>query len=846
MNYSHQEIIKKKEKLTGSSRKVKYRAKKYLGYISAMIGIALIFVFVIGLSKVVGGLVSQVPKIEELDLLSKGNASVMYDMAGNEIQRLSASDIDSEYIEIDKIPKCVQQAFIALEDRHFYEHHGVDMPGIIHTIYTEFAGETKGEPVTNTITLQLIQNQISSGGREDSSLIDKISDEISEQLLAIELENSIDKEQILEYYLNTINLGEGIIGVQAASKKYFDKDVTNITISEAAVLAAVVSDPAQYEPVKNQGKNIEKRRNVLKNMLEDQYITEEEYEDALGDDVYLRIQTANNSKINTKEKLNTYYADAVVDQVILDLKEKLGYTQTQAYNALYREGLQIYTCQDNTIQNICDDVINADTYYPTTVKSYLSYSLVIAKDGVSKEYSEIDVKNYVYETKDKSISLFFSKNKEAKQYVNEFKNHILKQGGVLISEDFQLVKQPQASFILIEQSTGRVKAIVGGRGQRIANRAINRATEDTRQPGSAFSVLSTYLPALDTTGMTLGTIQEDDKYVYPNTDIPIINWDSEGYEGATTLRESISKSINVSAVKTLEQVSARTGYEYLKKLRFSTIVERKENEDGEVESDIQLQMALGKLADGVTNLELTAAYAAIANKGVYQRPRFYTRIVDKKGNVLLSNETDSSRVMKESSSWLLTDAMQDTVTEGTAKNVRFTEIKVAQAGKTGTTAGNTDFWFEGFTPYYTAGIWTGQDEYTSQEYSEYHLLIWKEIMEQVHKQKRLLKGKFEQPDDIVSCEICIECGNLAVNGLCDKVQGKSYVQTEYYANGTQPTKNCDCHVKYAICKNSGKLAGENCPKEDIYYEVFHKDAKQEEVGKENIIINETCDIHNKQ
>lgn len=846
MNYSHQEIKKKKENLIGSSHKVEYRIKKYFGYTSVIIGIALIFVLVLGMSKVVRGLVNHAPKVEELDLLSKGSAGIMYDIAGNEIQRLNASDIDSEYVSIDKIPKCVKQAFIAMEDRHFYEHHGVDMQGIIQTVYTEFIGDTKQKQVTDTITLQLIQNQILNSS-EGNSIMDKISNEVTEQYLAIELENSMGKEKILEYYLNTINLGEETMGVQAASKRYFDKDVVDLTMSEAAVLAAIVLDPAQYEPIRHQDNNIEKRKIVLKNMLEDGYITEDEYEDALGDDVYLRIQSVNNSKINTKDKLNSYYADAVVEQVILDLKEELGYTETQAYNALYRQGLQIYTCQDNKIQKICDDVINNDSYYPTTVKSYLSYSLIITKDGVSKEYSEIDIRNYIYEKKNKSITLFFSSNKEAKKYVNEFKKSVLKQGGVVASENFQLVKQPQTSFVLLEQSTGRVKAIVGGRGQRLANRAINRATEDTRQPGSVFGVLSAYLPALDTAGMTLGTTLEDEVYTYPDTDITVVNRDSEGYSGTTTLREAISNSIDIPAIKALEQVTVRTGYEYLKRLKFSTVVEQKEKEDGKIESDVQLQMALGELTDGVTNLELTAAYAAIANKGVYQRPRFYTKIVDEKGNVLLSNDTDSSRVMKESTSWLLTDAMQDVVTEGTAKKVGFTDLKVDQAGKTGTTKENTDFWFEGFTPYYTAGIWTGQDEQTSQEYSDYHLTIWKEIMEQVHKQKRLQKGEFERPDDIVSCEICTECGKKAVSGLCDDVQGKSYVRTEYYANGTQPTQNCDCHVKYAICKESGKLAGENCPEEDIEYKVFHKDDIQsQEKTEDNDITSEICDIHNKE
>lgn len=831
MNYSQQEIEKRKKAFSENSNKISYRIKKYFAYVSAIIGIVFIFMLVIGVSQVIRGIINHTPKIQEMDLLAKGNASVIYDIAGKKIQKLDETDINSEYIAIKDIPKPVQQAFIAIEDKYFYEHHGVDMSEIMLAVSSEFMGSAgKGqEEKTSTITVQLVENQILDAEKKNS-FMERVSEKITKQLLAVSLEDSMSKQQILEYYLNTINLGEGVIGVQAAAQRYFDKDIMDVTKSEAAVLAAIVIEPQRYEPVENQENNTEKRKEVLKCMLDEHYITEDEYEDALGDNVYFRIKNVANTKINTENKLDSYYADAVVEQVILDMKEKLGYTQTQAYNALYRGGLKIYSCQDSSIQKICNDVINNDRYYPITTKSYLTYSLIVEKDGVRTEYSEIDVKNYTSSTRNKSISLFFSNSNEADEYVKDFKEHTLKSGSTVVSENIQLVKQPQASFVLMEQSTGRVKAIVGGRGQRLANRALNRATEDTRQPGSVFGVLSSYLPALDTAGMTLGTRQGEEGNIM------------------TTLRTAITNSVNISAINALKEVSERTGYDYLKKLGFSTIVEQRKNEDGEVDSDIQLQMAIGELAEGVTNLELTAAYATIANQGIYQRPRFYTKVIDEEGNVLLENDTDSTRVMKESTAWLLTDAMEDVVTKGTATKVKFDDSGMALAGKTGTTKDYTDFWFEGYSPYYTAGIWTGEDEGSSLGESDYHLSIWKEIMTRVHQKKGLTKGRFKMPDGMISVKICTECGKKAVDEICDNVQGKSYVRMEYYSIGTQPMENCDCHMCYSICKASEKMSGENCPKSDVYTKVFKINASDAQTTSNADLTDsfpkEICDIHN--
>lgn len=849
MNYSQQEIEKKQKNMESNAGRKKYRVEKWTAYCGVILAITLLLLLVFGIAGSVRGIIDSSPEIDEKNIMAEGQSGKIYDSQGKLIQSLDAKDIIQEYVSVDKIPKCVTQAFIAIEDNRFYEHHGVDMFGLVQSLWLGLTGEKSDVTQSETITQQLIQNQLLDGN-EGNSLLDQFTRRIKEQHLAIELEDELDKSKILEYYLNTVNMGQNIVGVQAASRRYFDKDISELNLSEGAVLAAMAADPSEYSPITDQENNVQRRQLVLKNMLDENYISEDEYEDALGDDVYLRIQNVNSTEANAKEKTNSYYSDAVVEQVIADLKDKLGYSQTEAYNALYHSGLRIYTCQEPTLQKICDEVINSDSYYPKTVRSYLSYHLVVEKSGVEKEYSEVDIKNYFLSKKGKNISLYLRKTKKAKAYVQQFKQAVLKNGGKVVAENIQLVKQPQASFVLIEQATGEVKAIVGGRGQKLANRDINRATESKRQPGTVLAMLSTYAPALDTAGVTLGDVQDDTAYHYPGTDTDVRQWNNSGYRGFITLRQAIKNARSVPAVKTLEKISVQTGYEYLRKFNFTTIVEKKRNEDGNVYTDLQLQLALGELNEGVTNLELTAAYAAIANQGVYQEPRFYTKIVDRNGNVLLENKSVKKRVLKETTASLLTGAMKDVVQSGSGSAAKFDRIQTMQAGNVGHTEKRTDLWFEGYTPYYTAGIWSGQDENTSVEESDYHMVIWKEIMERIHQTEDRTFGKFQKTDHIISRQICSKCGNLAVEGLCDQAQGGSTIVTERFVAGTEPQENCTCHIKYTFCGKTNALAGENCPKEDQYDRVLlQKQETSKTADSPNIVTEkikkELCKFHNK-
>ena len=605
MNYGKKEIDSKIDKINSSNKKIFNKIKLNVKIFAVIIVFTLILCAVFSGVGIVRGLTDSAPDINEENIMPDGYPSIIYDANGKKVQKLMGINANREYKKITDIPECVQNAFVAIEDARFYKHSGVDLQGILRAVFSALSDEkvTQG---ASTITQQLLKNQVFGGGNE-KSFFGKVSRKIQEQSLAIKLESTIDKKKILEYYLNTINLGQNTMGVETASKRYFGKSVSKLTVSEAAVLAGITQNPTEYNPITEQQNNEAKRKIILKNMLDQEYITEDEYEEALGDDVYSRIQDINKEKrTSSYGDINSYYVDAVIENVVSDLKQKLGYTETQAYNAIYREGLKIYTCQDQSLQKICDDVINNDKYYQKNTKSYLSYQLKVKKsDGKTELYTEGDVIAFINNAHKKRISFYFKNRKKAEKYIKLFKKKNLDKHDKILSESINLIKQPQASFVLMEQSTGKVRAIVGGRGEKTANRTLNRASSSKRQPGSTFKVLSTYLPALDTSGFTLANVMDDAPYKYPGTNKRVKDWDSSGYKGLTSLRQGIVDSVNIVTVKTFQKVTPQTGFDYLLNLGFTTLVDRRETSDGQIYSDIQLPTALGGLTDGVTNVELT-------------------------------------------------------------------------------------------------------------------------------------------------------------------------------------------------------------------------------------------------
>ena len=748
------------------------------------------------------GILNSAPEIDEFDLIPTGYATLVYDSEGHEMTKLVASNANRSYVTMDKIPQDLCDAFVALEDERFYEHNGIDIKGIIRAGYhgVESGSFNQG---ASTITQQLLKNNVfDDSWVTETNMVNKVKRKVQEQYLAIEIEKKMDKSQILEYYLNTINLGQNTLGVQAASQRYFGKPVYQLTLSESAVLAGITQNPSRYNPITHPENNKVKKETTLKKMLDQGYITKEEYVEAMADDVYSRIQKVN--EVTSNNNINSYFVDELTAQVAEDLINVAGYDEDNAYKLLYAGGLKIYSTQNPEIQGYCDEVFGNEENYAGKTRYLLTYQLTVEKpDGELVNHSTEMYQAY-YEQFNSDFNLLYDSEEAALEAIENYKAAVMEENDEVRAENYNLTPQPQASITVMDQSNGYVVAMVGGRGKKIASKTLNRASDTMRQPGSLFKVLSTYAPAIDACGFTLANVQEDEPFTYTNGR-PIKNWYGQAYRGTCSLRLGIVQSLNIVTVKVLTQITPQMGYNYLIDFGFTTLVDREVTRDGQVMSDINQALALGGITHGVTNMETTAAFATIANNGVYNRPMLYSKVTDSDGNIILdSTMIESHRVLQETSAFLLTSAMQDVVTKGTGTMVNFGNQSIA--GKTGTTSSYNDIWFSGYTPYYTATVWVGFDNNVDLAGNQHDIakFLWKESMSRIHSS--LPYATFDMPNGITTCAICSKSGKLPNAGLCDDC-----IRTEYFAVGTEPYEYCDVHYKGMVCGYDGKIACESCP-----------------------------------
>ena len=783
MNYGKKSAAQKRNSLISRSSMMGKRARVsfirllFVSLIALCIGVTCLG---IGSFK---GVIDNAPDVNDIDIMPLGYATFLYDDQGNQIRKLAAPDANRLPVTLEQIPVELQHAVVAIEDERFYEHNGIDVRGILRAGVKALTSGDFSEGAS-TITQQLLKNNVFTNWTSESTQLERFTRKFQEQYLAIQVEKKTDKDTILENYLNTINLGAGAYGVQAAARQYFDKDVWELNLSECATLAGITQNPTKFNPILNPDSNKKRRKEVLQHMLDQNYITEEQYKEALEDDVYSRIQAAQEKHSDNSNTIYTYFEDELTDQIINDLMNIKGYTKTQATNLLYSGGLKVYTTQDSAIQNILDEEYTDPSNFPDQTQYELDFALTVTDpEGNQVNYSKEMLQLY-FQNEDPNFDLLFDSPEEGQTYVDRYKENILADGSKIVAERVNFAPQPQSSMSVIDQHTGYVKALIGGRGEKTASLTLNRATDTTRQPGSTFKIVSTYAPALNEKGMTLATTFEDEPYTYP--DGSPVNNSTRSYEGTTTIRTAIQNSVNVVAVKCLEEVTPDLGLKYLDNFGFTTLAhgtEADKDANGNIWSDANLATALGGITKGVTNVELCAAYASIANSGNYIKPIYYTKILDHNGNVLIENTSVERSVIKESTAYLLTSAMEDVVKYGTGTACQLDNMAVA--GKTGTTEAYNDVWFVGYTPYYTCAIWSGYDnnEKLPDYARKYHRNLWKKVMTRIHE--GLPQKDFEKPASVEKLSIC------AISGLLPRAGCP--VTTEYFDVGTMPTEYCEEH-----------------------------------------------------
>lgn len=745
------------------------RKRKKIFRTLIFIFIAFFFIFIGCSLGIYTAILKNADQLQNINVMPNMYTSIIYDEKNQTvIDKLNGTE-NREYISLDNIPKNLQHAFIAIEDERFYEHNGIDIRGLFRAILSKILrNKTQG---ASTITQQLIKNNVTKVSRNN------LKTKIQEQYLAIKFEKELinqygskksAKDHILEVYLNTIYLYHGLNGVKTAAAYYFNKDVSQLTIAECATLAAITKSPTYYAPDKNPDHNKLRKDTILKKMLSLKYISQIEYEEAKAEDVYSKISQTKKSKSDGKS-FHSYFVDKLIKDVTNDLQKRNNLTKAEATNLVYNGGLQIYSTIDADMQKIMDEKFQNDTFFP-------------------KSDYEIDVHYYLTTIDKNNERKNFERTKtvktqaQANQFVTAMKNELTNSNDEVLEEKTVCIPQPQAAMIIIDYKNGHVKAICGGRGEKTTDLALNRAIDSVRQPGSVFKILASYAPAIDLKKVTAATIINDEPYTAPDGYSPKNYYKT--YRGPSTIRDGIRDSMNVLAVKNMINIGVANCFDYLLKFGFTTLVEH-ERINGKIYSDKVASTALGGLTHGINQLEVTEAFGAIANLGEYNKPVFYTKVLDHTGNILLENRNKPKKILKPQSAYILTDMMKDVITKGTGTKARFQKSKMPIAGKTGTTTDTKDLTFVGYTPYYVAGIWLGFDQpKTMKEDRGYHLKLWSSIMEEIHS--KLKVKNFEKPPGLVNAKICKKTGMLANDGCSNAVN-------EIFILGTQPQNYCTEH-----------------------------------------------------
>jgi penicillin-binding protein 1A len=864
--------------------------------------LVLIFVGILS-SGIVGigvvGIIHEVPEIDPTTIVSSLNqTSTIYDLEGNLVEKIQAEELRT-VVSINKMPKHLLDAFIAIEDERFHEHPGVDIKGIGAAMLDNIrTGSLRGG---STITQQLVKNVYLTN--EVS-----ITRKIKEAYLALQVEKVLTKDQILEAYLNRNYFGQNAYGVQEASRTYFSKNVEDLTLAESAMLAGIVKSTSNYQPyyrvkpdefdpskdfkvgeievlgekyicVFNE-KSVERQKVVLGKMLELGKISQDQYNEAINQD----MKTSLKPEQKKIADITSYFTDMVKNDVVDKLIEVKGYTLEQAQDLLYTGGLSIYSTIDITMQRQLEDIYDnfleillGDTsgYKNPALIDWTSNSsgdivdssrnIVFYKQSNlmtddlnlilnSNEYSFdngnliINSKKITPYEKHFDIADFYTVDEKKnlithtvgsviidesmyrieegkiiidKSYLDSNPNFFkIVDGNLILNNEYYYVQkngivQPQSATVTIDYKTGHIKAVVGGRDVE-GSRILNRATDSQRQPGSAIKPIAVYWPALNS-GYTAASVIDDVPFYNSNGELWPKNWYS-GYRGLHTLRKSVEQSVNVNSVKVLQDIGIGTSIEFLNKLGINeSIVTSNENPRNNDENLSAL--GLGGMTDGLTPLEITAAYGAIANKGVYVEPISFTKVLDKNGNVLIDNTPDENRVTSEQVAYIMGDILRTTVTNGIATRAKMPNMAVA--GKTGTTQNQADIWFVGYTPYYVTGTWIGNDmpKITLSQNSSTAAMLWKHINTVIHEGLES-KMSFSKPDGIVTRTICTQSG-LLPSELCSR-DPRGTIRDEYFVIGTEPTTTCTTHVEVMIDVTNGKIANEFCPIENVESRVFIK------------------------
>ncbi len=580
------------------------------------------------------------------DFTLNQSSIIYYQDSNGDYQKLTTvkSSENRIWVDGDQIPQHMKDALVAIEDKRFYTHKGVDWFRTAHAALNMFTGgSTFGG---STITQQLIKNLT----QQDDITVQR---KLLEIFQALDLEKNYDKDEILEYYLNAVYFGEGCYGVQTAAQTYFGKDAKDLSVAESAAIVGITNLPTYYDPFYSVENNKERQENVLREMYKQGYLNKSEYEAAKSEELeFVRGE-------NSPDTFNvySYYEEVVLSDVIGDLAEAKGISRNAASQLVHNAGYEIYACIDKDIQAKVDAIYTDPEQLP---KSY---------SGTKS--------------------------------------------------------QLQSAIVIIDQTTGEIKALSGGTGEKTISYGLNRATGTTRPPGSSIKPIAVYGPAVEYGLISPSTLvlDKDEKHVqlthtswYPKNSPP-------GYDGIITITTALQKSKNTVAAQIMDKLTPSASLEFLRSRLGVTSL---------IDSDADYAaMALGEPHYGITVREMAQAYTALANDGVFTYSRTYTMVKDRSGKIILDNQPQTIRAFSQNTARTMTYMLNNAATYGTGSESRLSNMPVA--GKTGTTTSNRDRWFCGYTPYYTCAVWTGYDTPETMSFSGNPATqIWQKVMSAIH------------------------------------------------------------------------------------------------------------------
>lgn len=662
-----------------------------------------------------------------------------------ELTRLYGSE-NRVWANYDQIPKNLADAFIAIEDERFESHKGVDWKrtiGATINLILPFSSNFGG----STITQQVVKNL--TGDNEPT-----IQRKVLEILRALNVERKLSKDQIMEIYLNTINLSQGCYGVSSAAYVYFGKEVSDLSLAECACIAGITNSPTYYDPFQNPDNNKRRQELILGKMLELGKISKAEHDQAVAEKLAFRKYDEEDSE--TKD-VRSYFVDLLTTELISELKETFGYSNTIAYKMLYAGGLSIEATIDPAVQAAMEQVYKDRSNFPTVKgTTQLESAMVIFSPdgrllglvgGIGEKYGNL-VLNRAVSRRSPGSSI-----KPISVYAPAIEYGLITPYSVLDDSPAKLIN---SSGALVE-------------------------------PESAI--------LLGPTGLSAWPANQ-----------------SRTYAGRTTVMSAVAKSLNTVAVRTLDLMSLDTAFDFATE-NFGLSLMRQETINGTYYNDLTYSaLALGGVSRGVSLLELTAAYVPFLNDGLYTKPTTYLRVLDADGNVLIDHTAGESVAISQNTAYYMRAMLENVVKNGTGTAAALNGIAVA--GKTGTTSNDYDRWFVGFTPYYVGGVWFGfdqQKEITGLS-SNPSVATWKKVMEILHADKA--SAAFETPAELQTYSYCLDSGGIPTAACKSDPRGSRVAYGKFLPKDA-PKSLCTLHTTVRICGESGKLARAYCPEETI-------------------------------